>query len=86
MPEAKIAGRQPAKVTLEPGRHAWCACGLSKNQPHCDGTHRGTEFRPLKFETTEEQEVFLCMCKRTKTPPYCDGSHRKLPVQTTKIS
>lgn len=25
---------------LEPGDYCWCACGRSKNQPFCDGTHK----------------------------------------------
>ena len=34
MSEPKIAAKQPAAVQLEAGKtYAWCACGLSKNQP-----------------------------------------------------
>jgi len=76
MPNPTIAGRQPAHATLEPGKYAWCACGNSKKQPHCDGSHRGTEFVPVKFEISEKKEVYLCMCKHTKNRPYCDGSHK----------
>jgi len=36
----KRAGDQPQKVTLEAGKkYAWCSCGLSENQPFCDGSH-----------------------------------------------
>ena len=78
MTQPKAAGTAPIKVTLEAGRHAWCACGESKTQPFCDGTHRGGPFVPLKFMLETGKEAFLCTCKTTKNPPYCDGSHKTL--------
>lgn len=27
----------------------WCTCGLSRKQPWCDGSHKGTGFKPLKW-------------------------------------
>ncbi len=78
MSQAKVAGTSPAKVALEPGMYAWCACGQSKNQPFCDGSHRGGAFVPVRFSLEQGKEVFLCMCKTTKNPPYCDGSHKTL--------
>ena len=45
-----IAAKAPAKVTLEEGKDYWfCTCGLSKNQPFCDGSHKGSGFAPQKF-------------------------------------
>ena len=78
MSNPKIAGKNPVAVTLEPGTHFWCACGQSKNQPFCDGSHRGTEFAPTVFRIDKRQEVFLCQCKQTGNKPFCDGSHRNL--------
>ncbi|MCR9197708.1 MAG: glutamate synthase-related protein [Planctomycetaceae bacterium] len=78
MTSPKIAGRQPIQVPLEQGEHYWCACGLSKSQPFCDGSHRGTGIEPLAFTVDQEQEGYLCLCKHTKNPPYCDGSHSQL--------
>lgn len=78
MSEAKIAAKEPAVLTLEPGTYYWCSCGRSKNQPFCDGSHEGTDFSPLAFEITQTQQVALCQCKRTQTPPFCDGSHKDL--------
>ncbi len=45
-----IAAKNPAVLTLEPGEYYWCACGNSKNQPFCDGSHKGTEFIPSAFK------------------------------------
>jgi len=53
----------------------WCTCGLSMNQPWCDSSHRGTNFRPLTYRAPASFKVVLCGCKRTRNPPYCDGCH-----------
>ena len=55
----------------------WCACGKSNNQPFCDGSHKGTEFTPLKYDATESTQVYFCGCKNTGNQPLCDGSHSK---------
>ena len=73
-----IAAKMPAKVTLEPGTFAWCACGKSSKQPLCDASHNISEFTPVLFKIDEKQEVWLCQCKHTKNPPYCDGTHKTL--------
>ncbi len=78
MDEARIAAKEPAVLTLEPGTYYWCSCGRSQNQPFCDGSHEGTGFEPVAFEISESKQVALCQCKRTSTPPYCDGSHKNL--------
>ncbi|MBI3534124.1 MAG: CDGSH iron-sulfur domain-containing protein [Deltaproteobacteria bacterium] len=78
MDTPKTAQTFPATVELEPGKHAWCACGLSQQQPFCDGTHKSTDFHPVKFIITEKKQVVLCQCKQTKNPPYCDGTHSSL--------
>ncbi|MDQ6956659.1 MAG: glutamate synthase-related protein [Mariprofundaceae bacterium] len=75
-----IAGSAPKGVELEKGEeYHWCACGRSRNQPFCDGSHRGTDFTPVAFKAQSSEKAFLCMCKHTKNPPYCDGSHKSLP-------
>jgi CDGSH-type Zn-finger protein len=76
--EPNRAGTAPAVVELEPGEYWWCACGRSSNQPHCDSSHKGTGFSPVRFELTEKKKVALCLCKHTGNPPFCDGTHKTL--------
>jgi CDGSH iron-sulfur domain-containing protein 3 len=76
--EPKIAQKSPYVEEVEPKNHAWCACGLSQTQPYCDGSHKGTEFRPVVVKIEENKTVAWCGCKQTKTPPYCDGSHKNI--------
>lgn len=80
MSESKpqIADTKPAVLDLGAGTYYWCSCGQSANQPFCDGSHVGTEFKPLKFNLEESQKVALCNCKYTQNPPFCDASHSKL--------
>jgi CDGSH-type Zn-finger protein len=66
----------PVEVTVEAGKtYWWCACGLSKQQPFCDGSHKTTQITPLRYKATESDTKWFCVCKRTKTAPFCDGSH-----------
>ena len=83
MVEPNISQKTPYEVSLKPGKHLWCGCGLSKTEPLCDGAHKGTElpkagFGPKVVKIEEETTVHLCGCKHTKTPPMCDGSHKDL--------
>lgn len=79
MTQPRIAARSPIAVELEAGKeYYWCACGRSRNQPFCDGSHAGTDFTPLAFTAKEDGEAWLCRCKHSGNPPYCDGSHARL--------
>ncbi|MCC5928016.1 MAG: CDGSH iron-sulfur domain-containing protein [Cyclobacteriaceae bacterium] len=74
-----IAATSPVAVELEMGKnYAWCACGASKNQPFCDGSHKGTAFKPMIFKAEADKKVWFCQCKQTKNTPYCDGTHKSL--------
>ena len=76
MSEPTIAQKSPYRVEVEAGKtYFWCACGLSKTQPFCDGSHKGSGIVPVKFAATAAGAVFFCGCKHTATPPLCDGSH-----------
>lgn len=65
-------------VEVEPGNHYWCACGRSKNQPFCDGSHSGSGLEPVKFTAIQKETKYLCGCKATKNAPFCDGTHKEL--------
>lgn len=72
----KIAGLKPMLVDVEDGKtYAWCACGLSANQPWCDGSHKVTSITPTVFKVNGYSKATMCMCKQSKTKPFCDDSH-----------
>jgi CDGSH-type Zn-finger protein/mannose-6-phosphate isomerase-like protein (cupin superfamily) len=75
-----IASYKPQYMELEKGKsYLWCSCGLSKNQPFCDQSHKGTEFMPVRYVAQEQgEEVLFCNCKHTQEGPFCDGSHNNL--------
>lgn len=79
MPSPTIARGKPYLVEVTEGKaYFWCACGLSKKQPFCDGSHKTTEFEPLKWVADESGEKLFCACKHTKGQPFCDGMHNQL--------
>jgi len=78
MSEPVIAQKAPYSLELEPGTYWWCACGKSQTQPFCDGSHKDTEFTPVKLELAESTKVWLCGCKHSNEKPFCDGTHNKL--------
>lgn len=73
----KIADTKPFIVNEEAGTYFWCACGMSENQPYCDGSHKGSDFSPVKVELEEGRRMAWCTCKQSKDSPACDGSHRR---------
>jgi CDGSH-type Zn-finger protein len=76
MDKPKVAGVIPETILLEPGEtYAWCSCGLSNDQPFCNGAHKGTSFTPFVFTSEFKQHANFCTCKLTSNPPYCDGAH-----------
>ncbi len=77
--EPVIAQKSPCAVEVEAGStYFWCACGRSAKQPFCDGTHKDSEIRPVKFTAEKSGTVYLCGCKHTGKAPYCDGTHKTL--------
>lgn len=74
-----VAYPYPAEAFLKAGPiYFWCACGKSKTEPFCDGSHEGTGIQPVKYQVLSSKTVFLCQCKLTQNPPICDGSHKSI--------
>ncbi len=71
--------KAPYMVEVESGQnYFWCSCGKSAKQPFCDGSHKGSEFAPVKYTADADKKVFFCGCKVSANRPLCDGSHKAL--------
>lgn len=79
MPQGEIAAKSPFAVSVEQGKdYYWCSCGKSKAQPFCDGSHKGSEFAPVKYTADETKVAYFCGCKRSGNGVLCDGTHKSL--------
>ncbi len=78
MPQPTTAQKSPLVQAMTPGTYHWCSGGLSKGQPFCDGSHKGTGFAPTKVEIAEQKTVAWCGCKHSANGASCVGSHKKL--------
>ena len=60
--------RSRCAVNVEAGKsYWWCACGRSKSQPFCDGSHKGTAVHAAansRPETTERGLVLHLQAHR----------------------
>ncbi|SDD07904.1 CDGSH iron-sulfur domain-containing protein [Ruegeria marina] len=74
-----IAQKASFPVEVAEGKtYFWCACGKSQKQPFCDGSHKGSEFSPVKYTAEADKKVFFCGCKHSGKAPLCDGTHKSL--------
>lgn len=79
MEKPVVAQKSPFETKVEAGKsYWWCACGRSKSQPFCDGSHKGTPFSPVEYKAERSRTVYFCGCKQTATPTMCDGTHSTL--------
>jgi CDGSH-type Zn-finger protein len=79
MTDPVVAQKAPFEKVIKAGeRYAWCSCGLSKQQPVCDGSHKVTDLRPMIKVAEKDETIWLCGCKQSATKPYCDGTHNSL--------
>ena len=80
MSDAVIAQEFPYMTNLEAGKdYFWCSCGKSSKQPFCDGSHKGSDFEPVKFSVDKSKSYSLCGCKRNNDgKPFCNGAHNRL--------
>ena len=56
----KSIQNSPYIIKGEKKKYAWCACGLSSNQPFCDGSHKVTDITPIVFEN-EKEAILRCV-------------------------
>ncbi|RED48581.1 CDGSH iron-sulfur domain-containing protein [Aestuariispira insulae] len=79
MSDPVIASKTPYSIEVEAGKsYFWCSCGKSAKQPFCDGSHKGSDFVPMKYSAEKDRTVFFCGCKHSHKQPLCDGSHNKI--------
>ncbi|MDX2298531.1 MAG: CDGSH iron-sulfur domain-containing protein [Xanthomonadaceae bacterium] len=83
MSQPHVAQAAPYVVDVEAEKtYWWCACGLSKDQPFCDGSHKRTDLVPIKYVAERSERLWFCGCKHSADAPLCDGTHRKLTAGT----
>ena len=74
-----VCQKMPYRVDVEAGKtYWWCSCGKSAKQPFCDGSHKGTEFRPVEWKATKDRTAHFCGCKHSVNGALCDGTHGKI--------
>ena len=79
MTQPTVVQKAPYPVNVEAGKdYWWCACGNSKNQPFCDGSHKGGPFVPMKYTADASKTVYFCGCKASAGKPLCDGTHKSM--------
>ncbi len=77
--EPVIYAKEPAKVKLEAGtEYYFCSCGRAADGIFCDGSHKGTPFKPVIHTPEKTDEYWICRCKHSKNMPFCDGTHETL--------
>ena len=79
MAKGQVAANAPIRIEVEEGKsYFWCTCGKSSKQPFCDGSHKDSEFAPMKWTADANGPKFFCACKQTDGQPFCDGSHSNI--------
>ncbi len=75
----KIVQLSPARVEVAEGKtYFWCACGHTKTEPWCDGSHKLlSTIRPVKWVAPKSGTASICACRHTKREGrvLCDGGH-----------
>lgn len=78
MSNINIPQKKPYIVKESAGQKYWCACGKSKNQPYCDGSHTGSGIEPIAYNIEADKKIAWCGCKHSNKKPICDGTHSKI--------
>ena len=73
----------PLRLEVVEGKtYFWCACGRTTTEPWCDGSHKATTIRPVKWVAPKSGTASICVCRATRRPGrvLCDGSHAAVPL------
>jgi len=83
--EPKIRGLKSLRLLTDAGDYLYCACGRTKTNPFCDGSHAlETDIKPIPVKIKFKYEVKWCDCRKSKKLPFCDNEHRNLPGYKSK--
>ena len=59
MNKGQRAGSSAIKIEVKEGKsYFWCSCGKSSKQPFCDGSHKGSEFKPVVYKAEFTKKMF----------------------------
>ena len=71
MKKGDRAGDTPIGLNVLEGKsYYWCTCGKSSKQPLCDGSHKGTDFKPLVYKAEQSKKFFFAYANKLMISHY----------------
>jgi len=60
MAKGQRAGSGAIKIEVKEGKsYFWCSCVQSSKQPFYDGSHKGSEFKPVVYKAETTKKMFF---------------------------
>ena len=82
MQKGEVAAKAPIRVEVEEGKsYFWCVCGKSQKQPFCDGSHKGSDFAPLKWTADASGAKPAVRARQSTAIPVRERGPAKLAVR-----